>query len=73
LQAGLKMPNGLEWYVDARNLNGVNYVSDVISVANASSPPYTKSTGLYDYQPGNPRAFYPGNGASIYSGVKYRF
>jgi iron complex outermembrane receptor protein len=73
LQAGLKMPNGLEWYVDARNLNGVNYVSDVISVANASNPPFTKSTGLYDYQPGNPRAFYPGNGASIYSGVKYRF
>jgi iron complex outermembrane receptor protein len=67
LQAGLKMPNGLEWYVDARNLGNVHYVSDVISVANAQKPlPDT-------YAPGNPQSFYPGNGASIYSGVKYRF
>jgi iron complex outermembrane receptor protein len=71
LQAGLKMPNGLEIYVDARNLNNVYYVSDVISVANASRP--TQSGGLNDWQPGNPRAFYPGNGASVFSGIKYRF
>jgi iron complex outermembrane receptor protein len=73
IQAGLKMQNGLELYVDARNLNNVHYVSDVITVANAYAPPYTKDRQLYDWQPGNPRAFYPGNGASIFSGVKYRF
>jgi iron complex outermembrane receptor protein len=67
LQAGLKMPNGLEWYVDARNLANAHYVSDVISVANAQRPVDNA------FQPGNPQAFYPGNGASIYSGVKYRF
>jgi iron complex outermembrane receptor protein len=66
LQAGLKMPNGLEWYVDARNLGNVHYVSDVISVANAQKP-------LGAFPVGNPQAFYPGNGAAIYSGVKYRF
>jgi iron complex outermembrane receptor protein len=73
LQAGYKMPNGFEFYVDARNLNNARYVSDVISVANAYQPPYTIATGLYDWAPGNPRSFYPGNGASVYSGVKYRF
>lgn len=73
LQAGLKMANGLEWYVDARNLGNVRYVSDVLSVANAFRPPFTIATGLYDWVPGNPQAFYPGNGASIYAGVKYRF
>jgi iron complex outermembrane receptor protein len=61
------MPNGLEWYVDARNLGNVHYVSDVISVANAQKP----APGTY--APGNPQSFYPGNGAAIYSGVKYRF
>ncbi|MBM3563347.1 MAG: TonB-dependent receptor [Alphaproteobacteria bacterium] len=73
LQAGLKMANGLEWYVDARNLGNVHYVSDVVSVANAVRPPFTIATGLYDWVPGNPQAFYPGNGASVYAGVKYRF
>ncbi len=66
LQAGLKMPNGLEMYVDARNLNNAYYVSDVISVANAQKP-------LGAFPVGNPQSFYPGNGAAIYSGVKYRF
>jgi iron complex outermembrane recepter protein len=66
-QAGLKLPNGMEWYVDARNLGNVHYVSDITSVANARNPlPNT-------YAPGNPQAFYPGNGASIFSGVKLRF
>ena len=72
-QAGLKLTDGLEWYVDARNLGNVRYVSDMLSVANAFSPPFTIATGLYDWVPGNPQAFYPGNGTSIYSGVKYRF
>jgi iron complex outermembrane receptor protein len=76
IQAGLKMQNGLELYVDARNLNNVHYVSDVITVANAYAPPYGFNGAgqkVYDWYPGNPRAFYPGNGASIFSGVKYRF
>jgi iron complex outermembrane recepter protein len=66
MQAGLKMPNGIEWYVDARNLGNVHYVSDVISVANAQKP-------LGAYPVGIPQSFYPGNGPAIYSGVKYRF
>jgi len=45
----------------------------VISVANAARPPYTIATGLYDWTPGNPQAFYPGNGVSVFSGVKLRF
>ena len=73
LQAGIKLPNGFEWYVDARNLANVHYVSDVISVANAARPTYSNATGLYDWTPGNPQSFYPGNGASVFTGVKVRF
>ena len=32
------MPNGVEWYVDARNLGNVHYISDITSVANAMKP-----------------------------------
>ncbi len=67
VQAGLKMPNGFEWYVDARNLGNVHYVSDVVSIANAQRPVDNA------FPRWNPQAFYPGNGASLYSGLKYRF
>lgn len=67
-QAGLKMPYGLSFFLDARNLADRHYVSDVTTVAAAYNPPASRS-----WQVGDPRAFYPGNGHAVFTGIKRSF
>lgn len=66
LQAGYQMPNGLSFYVEARNLNNRHYISDVSTVSDARA---VVTNGLAY----NPRVFYPGEGRTIYGGVRYAF
>ncbi|QGM99039.1 TonB-dependent receptor family protein [Methylocystis parvus] len=68
LQAGMKTPYGLSFYLDARNLTDRHYISDVTTVANAYNPPASGGWPV-----GNPRAFYPGNGRAIFTGFKWAF
>jgi len=68
LQAGMKMPYGLSFYLDARNLTDRHYISDVTTVSNAYNPPANGGWPV-----GNPRAFYPGNGRAVYTGLKWAF
>ena len=58
VQAGYDFRNGVSVYV-ARNLTNKRYVSDISTVADAR----TASTAI----------FYPGDGRSIFAGVRYAF
>lgn len=60
MQAGWDFRNGLSVYLDARNLTNKRYVSDISTVADART---AASTAI----------FYPGDGRSIFAGVRYAF
>lgn len=60
LQAGMDFRNGLSIYLDARNLANKRYVSDISTVANART---ASSTAI----------FYPGEGRSLFAGMRYAF
>ncbi|KWE48876.1 hypothetical protein WL76_22950 [Burkholderia ubonensis] len=60
LQAGYDLRNGLSLFVDARNLTNKRYVSDVSTVANARTA-------------SNTAIFYPGEGRSVFAGMRYAF
>lgn len=59
LQAGYDFRNGLSLFVDARNLTNKRYVSDISTVADAR----TANTAI----------FYPGEGRSVFAGMRYAF
>ncbi|WP_459905599.1 TonB-dependent receptor family protein [Caballeronia sp. HLA56] len=59
VQAGMDFRNGLSVFVDARNLTNKRYVSDISTVADAR----TTSNAI----------FYPGEGRSIFAGMRYAF
>jgi iron complex outermembrane recepter protein len=59
LQAGYDFRNGLSLFVDARNLTDKRYVSDISTVANARTA--------------SPAIFYPGEGRSVFAGMRYAF
>lgn len=60
VQAGRDFRNGLSVYIDARNPTNKRYVSDTSTIANART---AASTAI----------FYPGEGRSIFGGVRYAF
>ncbi|RKP47665.1 TonB-dependent receptor family protein [Trinickia fusca] len=60
LQAGIDLRNGLSLFVDARNLTNKRYVSDISTVANARTV-------------SNTAIFYPGEGRSVFAGMRYAF
>ena len=64
-QAGLKLPQGVSFYVDARNLTNQHYVSDVTTIADARS--YVLTYGA------SPQWFYSGVGRSVRAGMKMAF
>jgi iron complex outermembrane receptor protein len=68
LQAGMKLPYGLSFYLDARNLTDRRFISDVTTVASAYNPPAQQGWPI-----GNPRAFYPGAGRAFFAGLKWNF
>jgi iron complex outermembrane receptor protein len=59
LQAGIDMPNNISLYVDARNLTDQHYVSDISTITNATRVSTT--------------IFQPGNGRSVYGGLRWTF
>ena len=61
VQTGIDFANGVSLFVDARNLTDERYVSDISVVANAATVP------------GGPVAFYPGNGRSVFGGIRASF
>jgi iron complex outermembrane receptor protein len=58
-QAGIKLPQGVSIYVDARNLSNRHYVSDVTTIIDARGQ--------------IPQVFYPGSGRSIAGGLRWAF
>jgi iron complex outermembrane recepter protein len=60
LTGGYDFPNGLSFYIDARNLTDQRYVSDLSTIANARTAPTTQ-------------IFYPGDGISIFAGLRATF
>jgi iron complex outermembrane receptor protein len=54
------MSNGLSFYIDARNLSNKYYVSDLSTIPNAQTAPMTA-------------IFYPGDGISVYAGIRAAF
>ncbi|MFF8801858.1 MULTISPECIES: TonB-dependent receptor family protein [unclassified Methylobacterium] len=61
VQAGIDFANGVSLFVDARNLTDARFVSDIAVVTNAATVP------------GGPVAFFPGNGRSVFGGVRASF
>jgi iron complex outermembrane receptor protein len=59
IQTGMKLPNGVTLFVDARNLTDKRYVSDLGAITDAR----TVSTAI----------FYPGEGRSVFAGLRYAF
>jgi iron complex outermembrane receptor protein len=59
VQGGMKLPYGLSFFVEARNLTNRHYISDVTTIVDAR--------GL------DPRVFYPGTGRVIYGGLRLAF
>ena len=55
----MKLPYGLSFFVEARNLTNRHYISDVTTIVDAR--------GL------DPRVFYPGTGRVIYGGLRLAF
>ncbi len=64
IQTGIDFANGVSLFVDARNLTDERYISDIAVVANAR----TTVGGA-----GALAAFYPGNGRSVFAGVRASF
>ncbi|SAK95234.1 TonB-dependent receptor [Caballeronia fortuita] len=60
VQAGMDFRNGLSVFLDARNLTNKRYVSDISTIADART---ASSTAI----------FYPGEGRSIFAGMRYAF
>ena len=61
VQAGIDFANGVSLFVDARNLTDERFVSDIAVVTNAATVA------------GGPVAFFPGNGRSVFGGVRASF
>ena len=59
LQTGVDFENGVSVFIDGRNLTNTHYVSDMSTITNANKV----STAI----------FYPGDGASAFAGVRWRF
>lgn len=59
LQTGVQLENGWLFYVDARNLTNERYVSDISTIKDAR----TTATTI----------FYPGDGRSVFAGIRYAF
>jgi iron complex outermembrane receptor protein len=59
IQTGFNLPHGIAVYVDARNLTDERYISDIGAITDAR----TVSTAV----------FYPGEGRSVFAGVRYTF
>ncbi len=59
LKTGVRLDTGLHFYVDARNLGNEKYVSDIGAIRDAG----TTSTAV----------FYPGEGRSVFAGLRYEF
>ncbi len=59
VQAGMKLPQGVSVYLDARNLANVHYVSDITTIIDARGQ--------------IPAVFYPGSGRSIAGGLRWAF
>ncbi|MCJ2025955.1 TonB-dependent receptor family protein [Methylobacterium sp. J-067] len=64
IQTGIDFANGVSLFVDARNLTDERYISDIAVVANART-----TIGGADAL----AAFYPGNGRSVFAGVRASF
>lgn len=62
LEAGYQPVEGLNIFIDARNLANRRYVSDLAVIANASSA-----------QPSALGVFYPGGGRTVRAGARYAF
>ncbi|GJE56985.1 TonB-dependent receptor family protein [Methylobacterium thuringiense] len=61
VRTGIDFANGISLFLDARNLADARYVSDISVVTNAATVA------------GGPVAFYPGNGRSVFGGVRASF
>jgi iron complex outermembrane receptor protein len=61
LEAGFSPAPGVFLFVDARNLTGKRYVSDLTTIADARAPG------------ANTAVFYPGEGRSVYAGARVSF
>ncbi|HTU09745.1 MAG TPA: TonB-dependent receptor [Allosphingosinicella sp.] len=59
VSAGFDLSNGLSLFVDARNLTGKNYVAEFGAITDATSAPTD--------------VFYPGEGRSLFGGIRMRF
>jgi len=59
VQTGVNFPNGVSVFLDARNLADKRFVSDISVIADARRAPTT--------------IFYPGDGRSVYAGLRYSF
>lgn len=59
LQASYRIERGVTFYVDARNLTDKRYVSDFSTVTDARTA--------------NTAVFYPGDGRSVFAGVRFAF
>ncbi len=64
VETGIDFANGVSLFVDARNLTDERYVSDIAVVTNAR----TTVGG-----PAALAAFYPGNGRSVFAGIRASF
>jgi iron complex outermembrane receptor protein len=64
IQTGIDFKNGVSLFVDARNLTDARYISDISVVANAAATPGGAAALA---------AFYPGNGRSVFAGVRAAF
>ncbi|HEX8927409.1 MAG TPA: TonB-dependent receptor, partial [Actinomycetota bacterium] len=61
LEAGFSPAPGVSLFLDARNLTGKRYVSDLTTIADARAPG------------ANTAVFYPGEGRSVYAGARVSF
>ena len=69
VQTGIDFANGVSLFVDARNLADTRTISDISVLASAlMQDPSTKAISS-----ANPVAFYPGNGRSVFGGIRASF
>ncbi len=64
IQTGIDFKNGVSVFVDARNLTDERYISDISVVTNAAATAGGAAALA---------AFYPGNGRSVFAGVRAAF
>lgn len=64
VQTGIDFKNGVSLFMDARNLTNARYISDISVVTNAAAT----AGGA-----GALAAFYPGNGRSVFGGIRASF